>query len=98
MTPSLNRRRWIFIIVFWVIFLASIGLVRRYEWIDLAWNGLWLLLVIVGGFYSVREMFRRGDRTGQDVYTRGVPRCLWWIVMDDEEYDRRTRTHFEKDN
>lgn len=77
--------------------MASIGLVRRYQWVDLAWNGLWLLLVIVAAFYSVREMFRRGEHTGEYVYSRGVPRWLWWIVMDDEEYDKHTRTDAQKD-
>jgi len=90
MTPSVQRRRWIFIVAFWILFVASIALVRRWPWIDTAWNALWLLLLIVAAVYSVREMLKRGGRSGEYFYSRGVPRCLWWIVLDDEEYDKRT--------
>ncbi len=27
---------------------------------------------------------------GSFSYYRGVPRLLWWIVLDDEEYEKRT--------
>jgi hypothetical protein len=88
MVPTLNRRRWIAIIAFWILFVASVGLVRRYPWGDTAWSALWALLIIVAVVYSVGEMFRRGRRTGEYIYSRGVPRWLWWIVYDDESYDK----------
>jgi hypothetical protein len=96
MADSLKRRRWIFVIAFWISFAASIGMVRRYPWIDSAWNGLWLLLMIVAAVYSVREMFRRGHRTGEYVYTRGVPRSLWWIFSDDDDSGSRERASSKK--
>jgi hypothetical protein len=98
MANSLKRRRWIFVIAFWIFFAASIGMVRRYPWIASAWNGLWLLLMIAAAVYSVREMFRRGHRTGEYVYTRGVPRRLWWIFSDDDNYDRRASAPSKRDN
>jgi hypothetical protein len=88
MTPALNQRRSIAIIAFWILFVVSIGLVRRHPWMDTAWNALWLLLVVVAVVFSVREMFRRGRSTGEYIYTRGVPCCLWWIVYDAESYDK----------
>jgi hypothetical protein len=96
MLLTLNRRRWIAISLFWILFVASIGLVGRYPWLDTAWNALWALLIIAAVVYSVGEMFRRGRRTGEYVYSRGVPRCLWWIVYDDEVYDKLTTKGSEK--
>ena len=49
---------------------------------------MWALLVAVAAVYSVGEMFRRGRSTGEYIYSRGVPRWLWWIVLDDENYDK----------
>jgi hypothetical protein len=97
MGNSLKRRRWIFAIVFWILFAGSIGMMRSYPWIDSAWNALWLLLMIVVAVYSVREMFRRGHRTGEYVYTRGAPRSLWWIFSDDDDRDQRASTSSKKD-
>jgi uncharacterized membrane protein YhaH (DUF805 family) len=88
MSPSLNRRRRIAIVAFWVLLVASVALVRRHPWVDAAWNALWALLAIVVVIYSVGEMFRRGRSTGEYIYSRGVPRLLWWIVYDDAAYDK----------
>jgi hypothetical protein len=95
---SLNRRRWTGVIAFWILFVGSIVFVRRYPWLDTAWNTLWAALVIVVGFYSVREMFRRAEKTGEYVYYRGVPRFLWWFVMSDEEYEKHQGSQHNSEN
>lgn len=50
---------------------------------DAAFLYFWLFILVIAGFYSVREMFRRGERAGEYVYY-GVPRCLRWIFESDE--------------
>jgi energy-coupling factor transporter transmembrane protein EcfT len=86
----MNRRRWIAVIVFWILFVASIGLDPYYPWLRVVWTVLGIGLLVVGSIYSVVETSRRGYRTGEFSYYRGVPRFLWWIVLDDEEYEKRT--------
>jgi hypothetical protein len=87
----MNRRRWIAVIVFWILFVASIALDSRYPWVRLAWTSMGLTLLVVASVYSVVEMFRRGNRTGEMVYYRGVPRFLWWIVLSDEDYEKHSK-------
>ena len=86
----MNRRRWIAVVVFWILFVASIGLDPYYPWLRVAWTVLGIGLLVVGSIYSVVETSRRGYRTGEFSYYRGVPRFLWSIVLDDEEYEKRT--------
>jgi hypothetical protein len=84
---SLNKRRWIFIAVFWILFLASIGFAEHYGWIKTAWVVIVWIFAAVGSVYSVIEMFRNGA-DGNYVYYRGVPRFMRWFVLDDEEYEK----------
>jgi hypothetical protein len=92
----MNRLRWIVIIFFWVAFLASIGLDPYYPWLRVIWTAGGLALIAVISVYSVVEMSRRGHRTGEFVYYRGVPRFLWWMALDDEEYEKQTSKHEAK--
>ena len=84
MSRRVKRRMWAVAIAFWGWFLASVFLQKYYPWVDTAFLYFWLFIVVVAGFYSVREMFRRGERTGEYVYYRGVPRFLRWIFESDE--------------
>jgi amino acid transporter len=81
-----NRRSWIFVVIFWLLFLVSIGLNERYPWVHTAWVFAALLFAIVGSVFSISEMFRHSDGSGEYVYYRGVPRWMRWFVLDDEEY------------
>jgi hypothetical protein len=85
----MNRRRWIAVVVFWILFVASIGLDPYYPMAACRVDRSGIGLLVVGSLYSVVEMSRRGYRTGEFSYYRGVPRFLWWIVPDDEEYEKR---------
>jgi hypothetical protein len=81
----LNCRRWIAVVVFWILIVASIGLDPYYPWLPAVWTVLGIGSLVVGSIYSVVEMSRRRYRTGEFSYDRGVPRFLWWIALDDEE-------------
>ena len=93
MSSRTKRRLWIVAIIFWVWFLASIFLQRYYPWVDAIFLYFWLFTMVVAGFYSVREMFRRGERTGDYVYYRGLPRCLRWIFESDESPGPKSPGH-----
>jgi hypothetical protein len=80
---------WIVGLAFWVWFLASLALYRAHPWVDAVFLYVWLVIMVIAGFYSVREMFQRGQRTGEYVYYRGVPRCLRWIFESDESPRRQ---------
>jgi len=85
----MKRLRWMAVVVFWILFLASIGLDPYYPGLRVVWTAAGLVLMALGSIYSLVEMSRRGHRTGEFSYYRGVPRILWWIVLDDEEYEKR---------
>ena len=84
MSRRVKRRSSMVAIAFWVWFLASVFLQKYYPWVDAVWLYFWLFTMVVAGIYSVREMFRSGERTGEYVYYRGVPRFLRWIFESDE--------------
>lgn len=83
---GLNRRRWAFVIVFWLLFLASLGLAGHYRWLDTAWVFAGLLFAVVASVFSIVEMLRHRGGSGEYIYYRGVPRCMRWFVLSDEEY------------
>ena len=81
-----NRRSWIFGILFWVLFLISIGLNDRYRWLDAAW---FIGMVLIGAAASILiivEMARNRDGSGEYLYYKGVPRFVRWALMDDEQF------------
>jgi hypothetical protein len=86
---DMKRARWVAVVVFWILLVASIGLDPYYPWLRVVWTAGGLALLAIGSIYSLVEMSRRGYRTGEFSYYRGVPRFLWWIVLDDEEYEKR---------
>ena len=76
---SMNRRyrSWIPGIVVWTWLLVSIGLARRYAWLDTVWTAAWMSFLIVVAVCSVVQIFRHRHETGGIVGYRGVPR---WVV------------------
>jgi hypothetical protein len=94
----MNRRwlSWIPGIVVWVWFLGSIGLAKRYPWLDSVWNVAWMLFLLVVAVCSAVQVFRHRHEAGAYVGYRGVPR---WVVTlfggDAEPPSKRGPTHKE---
>jgi hypothetical protein len=79
-------RSWIPGIAFWILFLSSIALGRRYRWIDAVWNVAWLVVLFLVATASIIHIFRnRGNMEGRVGY-RGVPR--WVVTMFGGETER----------
>ena len=90
---SEKYRSWIPGIVFWVLFLASLVLGKRYSWLDTVWNIAWLSLLLVLAICAVVQMFRDSHATGAFVGCRGVPR--WAVTLfgggEETEQTRQAR-------
>jgi hypothetical protein len=82
--PKWNRS-WIPGIVFWVLFLGSLALGKRYPWLDAAWYWAWMLFLVVVGVYAVAQIFSNRHETGGFVGYRGVPR--WVVTLFGDEVD-----------
>jgi|SRR5271168_5480886 len=72
-------RSWIPGIVVWTWLLASLGLGKRYPWLDTVWYAAWMLFLVVLSVFSVVHIFRHRHETGGLVGYRGVPR--WAVTM-----------------
>jgi hypothetical protein len=100
-----SRQTSIFGIVFWTLFLASIGLSDRYRWIDAVWFCVGWSFAAVASVFAIIERFR--NRSTSDLYIGGptrslqsscyLPRWMMWVLLDDEQYakylKRRRDTH-----
>jgi hypothetical protein len=78
-----EQQTTIFGIVFWVLFLTSIGLgfVTHYQWLDIAWVLAIDALAAIASVFFVLEFFRNRDTSGE--YR---PRWLMWVLLDDQQY------------
>jgi hypothetical protein len=84
-----NRRSWIFGILFWFLFLLSIGLSGRYPWLDATWFIGIVLFVAVTSVLMVVEVFRNRDGSGEYLNYKGVPPFMRSFFMDDEDLEKR---------
>ena len=82
--PKWNRS-WIPGIVFWVLFLGSLALGKRYPWLDAVWYWAWMLFLLVVGVYAMTRIFGNRHETGGVVGYRGVPR--WVVTLFGDEVD-----------
>jgi hypothetical protein len=78
-----DQQTTIFGIIFWVLFLTSIGLgfVTRYQWLDVAWVLAGYALAAIASVFFVLEFFRNRGTSGE--YR---PRWLMWVLLDDQQY------------
>lgn len=91
---SHSRHTAIFGIVFWTLFLASIGLADRYRWLDAMWFCVGWSFAAVASVLAIIERFRNRNTSAQ--YGGGparslqssyyLPRWMMWVVLDDEQY------------
>jgi hypothetical protein len=67
-----EQQTTIFGIVFWILFLTSIGLgfVTRYRWLDIAWLLAVYALAAIASVFYVLEFFRN-RRTRVNTYLAG---------------------------
>ena len=80
------KRRWLSWIpgiVVWVWLLGSIGLAKRYPWLDSVWNVAWMLFLLVVAVCSTVQVFRHRHETGGYVGYRGVPRWVLTLLGGD---------------
>jgi hypothetical protein len=78
-------RTWIPGIIFWTLFLVSIGLQRRYRWLDLVWNTTWMGFLILVAVWGVVDIFRNRHTTNGYIGYRGVPRWVVRLFGDDSD-------------
>lgn len=78
-----NRRRgWTQVLVFWILFAASIGLGRGYPWLDTIWYAAGVLVLLSLSIYSIVYRIRHSRETGTITY-QGLPRWLVRFSMDE---------------
>jgi hypothetical protein len=70
-------QNWIPGVVVWAWLLLSLGLAKRYPWVDTIWFVAWMLFLVVVAVGSAVYTFRHRHETGGVVGYRGVPR---WVV------------------
>jgi hypothetical protein len=75
-------------VVFWIWFVGSIALVKRYPWLDSVWSAAWMLLLAVAAVWSTIQTFRHGRHAGGYVGYRGVPRWLAVLFSDGVKSNR----------
>jgi hypothetical protein len=98
---SHNQQTTVFGIVFWLLFLASIGLAvsDRWLWLDAAWFCVGWAFAVVASVFAIVEMFK--NRNASTNYGSGatrsllssyyLPRWMLWVLMDDEQYAKYLR-------
>jgi len=73
-------RSWIPGIIFWVLFLLSLALGKRYAWLDTVWCLAWMMVLFVAAIVVTFETVGRSQRDRKDYVGHmgvAVPR---WIV------------------
>lgn len=78
-----RQSRWIAPAAFWILFATSIGLGRRYAWLDTAWYVLGMLVILALAVYSVIHSVRNRGQEGA-LSSKGIPRWLERFLLDQE--------------
>ena len=81
----MNRqiRSWIPTLLFWTLFAASIGLGRRYAWLDTLWYAAGMLFLLGLSVCSVVYKIRHRHEAGGLSY-QGIPRSLQRFFTDED--------------
>jgi succinate dehydrogenase hydrophobic anchor subunit len=88
---SWNARRisTVVAVVFWIWFLGSLALVKRYPWLDAVWNAVWILLLVVASIWVSIQRFRGIRGASGYIGYRGVPRWLAALFTDGTKPEAR---------
>jgi len=84
------NRKWRgsgFAVAFWTLFAASVGLYKRYQWLDTAWYIVMMLFLFAVSAYSVIYKFRHYHETS-GISHQGIPRWLQRFSLDEEDHDK----------
>jgi len=80
---TLRTRGWIPVLVFWILFAASIGVGRRYPWLDTVWYIAGMLLLVALSICSLVYALRHRDEAGS-VGFKMIPRWLERSLMGED--------------
>jgi hypothetical protein len=91
---SHSQQTTIFGIVFWILFLASIGLADRFRWLDAIWLCVGWSFAAVASVFVIIERLRNRNASNEFISeparrlqsTYYLPRWMMWVVLDDEQY------------
>jgi hypothetical protein len=90
---SHKRQTTIFGIVFWSLFLASIGLSDRYRWLDAVWFCVGWSFAAVASVFAIIERLRNPKTSNEyggparSLQSNSyLPRWMMWVLLDDEQY------------
>ncbi len=91
---SHSKQTTIFGVVFWILFLVSIGLADRYRWLDAVCFCVGWSFAAVASVFAIMERLR--NRNTSNEYVGGptrslqsscyLPRWMMWVLLDDEQY------------
>ncbi len=89
----MNRRwrGWIPAVIFWAAFLVSLGLGKRYSWLDTVWYAAGMLFLLGLSGYSLIHKFRHRHETSSISY-QGIPHWLQRLLLDEKDPDDAHRT------
>lgn len=86
------KPKWMVTIAFWIIFLLSIGLSERYQWIGLVWCGvLWLLVLATFINFVSNLIHHHGDKRIFAISHHGWPRWFIRFACDQDEQTEKRR-------
>lgn len=90
-----KQRRWVPVAVFWILFVSSIGLGRRYPRLDSIWYVVGMALLLGLSIYSFSYALRH--RKEPDAFSsKGIPRWLERFLLDEPEDDPPTAQGCER--
>jgi hypothetical protein len=76
------KRKWISVVIFWILLLTSIGLGKRHSLVNSFWVAAEFLIVIILSGYTVFQVFlHRHDKSYFSF--RRVPRWLERFSLDE---------------
>lgn len=78
------KRTTIAALVFWIIFIGSFGLYRRFPLVDTVWVVVGRLSILALAIFALIKACRDHEKAGRLTY-QGLPRWLERFLMDEEE-------------
>ena len=88
------KQKWIATIVFWILFVLSLGLNEQYQWIGSAWLALsWLVVVAASVYFLTHSSHRSAD---DQTSNRRYPRWFTRFAYDQDKRSAQTNDGVKK--